>query len=280
MHFTLILTILTFGQPQYENSAVADPEHGLFIMIDTAGQTIQTRFNPPEGFSRTEEPENSFAAYLRNLPLKPHGSKVICYDGSVKENYNVYEAVVDLRIGNKNLHQCADAVLRLKAEYLYSHGKYDSIGFNFTSGFPARYAEWRKGKRIRVEGNRVWWVQASQPSDSYGDFWKYLETVFAYAGTWSLAQELKPANPENLRIGNVFIRGGSPGHAVIVVDMAVNKANGKKVFLLAQSYMPAQEIQILKNPSDTDLSPWYDSCFGHILRTPEWKFYREELRRF
>jgi len=46
-----------------------------------------------------------------------------------------------------------------------------------------------------------------------------------------------------------------PGHAVIVVDMAED-AKGQRAFLLAQSYMPAQDIHILKNPMDADLSPW------------------------
>ena len=42
-----------------------------------------------------------------------------------------------------------------------------------------------------------------------------------------------------MQIGDVFIRGGSPGHCVIVVDMAVHQETGEKLFMLAQSYMPA-----------------------------------------
>jgi len=43
-------------------------------------------------------------------------------------------------------------------------------------------------------------------------------------------------NIEEINIGDVFIVGGSPGHAVIVVDMAQND-NNEKIFLLAQSYI-------------------------------------------
>ena len=70
-----------------------------------------------------------------------------------------------------------------------------------------------------------------------------------------------------MRIGDVFIIGGSPGHAVIVVDMAVNPETHEKVFLLAQSYMPAQQIQLLKNNNDPDLSPWYsqEQMWAHVL---------------
>ena len=82
-----------------------------------------------------------------------------------------------------------------------------------------------------------------------------------------------------MEIGDVFIRGGSPGHAVIVVDLAAD-AQGRQVFLLAQSYMPAQEIQILKNPNDQALSPWYSTDFGEELVTPEWTFGKGERKRF
>ena len=50
------------------------------------------------------------------------------------------------------------------------------------------------------------------------------------------------------------------------------------MFLLAQSYMPAQEIQILRNPVAE--SPWYRAAASGPLPTPEWPFRYEELRRF
>ena len=71
--------------------------------------------------------------------------------------------------------------------------------------------------------------------------------------------------------GDVFIKGGSPGHAVIVVDMAVN-SSGKKIFLLAQSYMPAQDIHILNNPMSPEFSPWYELNDNSLIYTPEWVF--------
>jgi hypothetical protein len=61
--------------------------------------------------------------------------------------------------------------------------------------------------------------------------------------------------------------------------MAKNK-QGKKIFLLAQSYMPAQELQILKNPNNAKMSPWYSEEFGETLITPEWTFKKAHLKRF
>jgi hypothetical protein len=248
-------------------------------LIHPAGNTISTRFLTPEGFARIDAKENSFQEFLHTLPLKPHNTKVKLYDGRIKEDHGVYCAVADLGIGTKDLHQCADAVIRLRAEYLYEQEQYEKIHFNFTNGFRAEYSEWMKGKRIRVDGNNVRWIQSVRPSNSYGDFWKYMETIFTYAGTLSLSGELQPAVVEDIRTGDVFIRGGSPGHAVIVVDMAESE-QGKKIFLLAQSYMPAQEIQVLKNPDNEELSPWYSADFGELLHTPEWTFRKTDLKRF
>ncbi|MBK7139361.1 MAG: hypothetical protein IPH74_10160 [Bacteroidetes bacterium] len=72
----------------------------------------------------------------------------------------------------------------------------------------------------------------------------------------------------------------SPGHAVIVVDVAKNEKTGETLFLLAQSYMPAQEIHLLKNPNDGGISPWYSADFGNVLITPEYTFTANQLKEF
>jgi hypothetical protein len=242
--------------------------------------TIQQRFQLPQGFVREEESKTSFDYFLRNLPLKPLGSNVLYFDGTTKPNRNVYEAVVDLPIGKQDLHQCADAVMRLRADYFYSQKQYDKIHFNFTNGFRADFSKWAAGYRIAIKGNKTSWIKTAKPSNSYETYWKYLEKVFMYAGTASLEKELKPINALDIKIGDVFIKGGFPGHAVIVVDMAVNPKNNQKIMLLAQSYMPAQELQILKNPNNSSLSPWYAVDFGTSLQTPEWTFSSSQLKRF
>lgn len=92
---------------------------------------------------------------------------------------------------------------------------------------------------------------------SYKDFRCYLDQVFIYAGTLSLSKELKSKRLDEVEIGDVISQGGSPGHAVIVVDMSMNSENGNKSILLAQSYMPAQQIHVIKNHKNFQNSPWY-----------------------
>jgi hypothetical protein len=243
--------------------------------INKEGKTIQDRFSLPIGYTRVKSDSSSFAFYLQHLPLKPDGSLVKYYDGSEKSK-DVYEAVVDQPIRNKDLQQCADAVMRLKAEYLYSRKEFNKISFNLTNGFEMAYSKWMDGYRLAVDGNKTSWVLKKQPSNTYEDFLDYLDRVFTFAGTLSLSKSLKSRPVNEMQIGDVFIQGGSPGHAVIVVDMAKN-AKGEKIFILAQSYMPAQETQILKNPNDTNYSPWY-TLPTSTLETPEWNFTSTDLK--
>ena len=243
-------------------------------------KSIVDRFPTPEGFERVALESNSFGNYLRSLPLKPKNSPVLYYNGQQKLNANVYSAVIDLPIGKRDLHQCADAIMRLRAEYLWENKQYDKIHFNFTNGFQVDYLEWSKGRRIIIDGNKTYWDDGSSvASTDYNSFWDYLELIFSYAGTASLEKEMKPIEISAMQIGDVLIQGGYPGHAVIVVDMCENKKTGQKKYLLAQSYMPAQELQILKNPKYRDGNSWYD-LENDVIQTPEWIFSGDDGRRF
>ncbi|HHW30698.1 MAG TPA: DUF4846 domain-containing protein [Clostridiaceae bacterium] len=248
-------------------------------LINEEGITVQERIMVPEGYKRVDVEKGSFGEYLRNLPLKPHGSKVKYYDGSIKSK-DVHVAVLDIDVGDRDLQQCADAVMRLWAEYLFSRGEYDRIHFNFTNGFRADYSTWMKGNRIRVEGNNAYWVKQGEYSEEYKVFRDYMDMVFAYAGTLSLSQEMKKIPLEEMQPGDVFLKGELPGHCVIILDMAEHEETKEKIFIIAQSYMPAQDIHILKNYDNPEDNPWYPVNFGDVLNTPEWNFTRDQLFRF
>jgi len=112
-------------------------------LINPAGTTIATRINVPKGYKRMELDSTSFGYYLRNFPLKHHNSTVYQYDGAEKYA-QVYAAVLDIDVGTKDLQQCADAVMRLRAEYLYKRKLYDKIHFNFTNGFIVEFKNGQK----------------------------------------------------------------------------------------------------------------------------------------
>jgi hypothetical protein len=240
----------------------ADP----VALIDKQGTTIAARIKTPPGYVRVPVRADSFAEFLRFQPLKRHGARVKYFDGREKSPSGIYCAVIDRAIRPGDIEQCADAIMRLRAEYLYAQHRYAEISFNFLSdGRPRRYLDFAGRDR------------------SYGTFLQYLDFIFASANTTSLYLQMKPVKElTDVGIGDVFIqKHRAVNHAVIVMDMAAHEKTGAKIFLLAQSYMPAQETQILLNPNDTALSPWYAGYCGQTLDTPEWRFYPDkDSRRF
>lgn len=251
---------------------------GLMPAPFTDAQNKICDIPPPNGFTRKSV--SAYGDYLRNLPLKPIGTPVRLYDGRIKSWQGGAYAVIDMEIGNSDLQQCADAIMRLRAEYLWHTKQYDRIHFNFTSGFKADYPTWAKGYRISVRGNDVRWYKATEEDYTYTTFRKYMNIVFTYAGTASLSRELAVSNITDLKIGDIFIIGGHPGHAMVIVDMAED-AFGNKAILVAQSYMPAQDIHIVTNLTDKKLSPWYivdrDTTQFNF---PEYNFDKSNIMRF
>jgi len=247
--------------------------------MNSGGAVLEERFPVPEGYERTIEAEGSFGEYMRHFPLKEHGSPVLLYDGDEKWNQSAHAAVFDMDVENRDLQQCTDSIMRVYAEYFWQKKAYDKIQFHLTNGFLMDYPSWRAGKRIQVSGNNVQWVTSAGEDASYENFRAYFRQIMNYAGTLSLDAESRPVELLEMKIGDMFLTGGSPGHCVLVVDMAVNDA-GQTCFLLAQGYMPAQEFHVLNNPADPDC-PWY---FTEELTwpfwTPEYVFEEGSLKRW
>lgn len=221
----------------------------LFYHTLPASDTVLSCFKTPDGFQQVKPAAGSFGAWLQALPLKPAGTKTLTYNGKVAATDVYTAAVVDMSVGKQDLQQCADAVMRLRGEYLYSQKRYNEISFNFVSGFKCDYTHYANG--YRYQNDR--WVLKGKKDYSYPTFMRYMTLVFSYAGTLSLEKQLKPlTRSAGIQAGDVFIHGGSPGHCFIVMDV-VQDAKGHKKYLLAQSYMPAQNIQVLQYMGD----PWF-----------------------
>lgn len=228
-------------------------------IINDYGKTILERFDPPLGYERVQLKEGSFGEYLRTLELKPEGAPARLYDGKIKPNPDIYVSVIDMPISAKDLQSSADAVIRLKSEYLFSKKQFDKIVFH--------------GKK------KYAFTEYAEGDTSPGKFHDYLDYVMAEVSTPSFCQDLSAVKVKDIQVGDVFVQKTSPnGHAVVVVDLVKNQ-KGDKLFLLAQSYQPAQEIQIISNPSRDDISPWYEAKEGTLL-TPEWRFMTSDLMRF
>ncbi|WP_106914661.1 DUF4846 domain-containing protein [Chryseobacterium aurantiacum] len=228
------------------------------VQINKDKNTIRERFSPPKGYEWVDEKSDSFGYFIENFKLKPYGSQILKYDGSPIATQHLHEAIFDIDTGSKDLQQCADAVIRLRAEYLYKMKRFDEIKFHFTSGDLLSWNDYKNGTRAIVNGNSVSFRKMSAFDDSYHGFRNYLDLIFNYAGTISLNKETKPViQNSDLKTGDILITPGSPGHIVFIAGVSKNK-DGKKIFLLGEGFTPAQSIHLLSNPFNKNISPWYD----------------------
>ena len=259
------------GQPQQ-----IEEEAESYINED--GNCIKDRISVPKGFTRVSYKKKSLGAFLRSYPLCEAGQPVLLYDGTEKGNQNAHVAVFDMDVTDGDLQQCADSVIRMYAEYFYKQKQYDKMKFQFVNGFSCDFDKWSQGMRVSVNGNDTSWYQEANTDDSKETFESYLRTVFSYASTLSMEKESEPIKLEDIEVGDIFIRGGSPGHVVMVVDVCENE-KGEKAFLLAQGYMPAQRFHILKNPEHED-DPWYyETEVRYPFHTAEYTFDEGSLMR-
>jgi len=235
---------------------------------------------PPENFKIYNGKDSLYTAWLLYQKLRID-NKVYLYNHQAKQNQQAQYAVLDIDIGNKNLLQCADAAIKLRADYLFKAGKRKQIIFNATTGQQLDFGKWQNGIRWKIKNDSLETYKSSlqfeKDEESYDAF---MELVYNYCGTYSLSHQLKPVNDTKfIEPGNIFVQGGFPGHAITVMAVAISE-KGEKVFLLAQGYMPAQDIHILKNPLNKTLSPWYELKEIFPLVTPEWIFINGSLKQW
>ncbi len=225
--------------------------------INKQGKTIKERVRLPEGYKRVTYPKGSFQEYLRHYNLKEFGTKIINYDNT--EYYWQYGhiGILDISVPKNGLQQCADALIRIRSEYLWANNRKDEIGFNFTSGHYCSWLKYAEGYRPRVKGNNVTFYKTASKDHSKTNFYRYLNLIYIYSGTLSLYNELpKIDSAKDLKLGDMLIKGGAPGHVAMICDEAVN-ANGDKLFLLFQGNTPAQSVHLVKNLEIPKISPWY-----------------------
>ena len=231
------------------DSLISDSRHGCWIWrwILLGSKTSNPNnyktigdIPTPWGYERINGDDAAYSEFLRSLPLKGKGSDVMLYTGGKSRFQSLNYAVIDLPLLS-NAEQCADACIRLRAEYLFNNGLYSSIRFKDVNGNTMRYS----GGASRKAFNN------------------YLKRVYGMASTYSLSREMQQRTLADMQPGDVFVyaavdRPGNHkyGHAVMVVDVAVNR-NGKKAFLLAEGNTPARDIHIMRNFENPFRSPWF-----------------------
>lgn len=276
----LIMVVATVVAYQFKpikhitNAVIASTE-----LVNKEGVTIKDRVDVPDGFKRVIYTEGSYQEYLRRYKLKPYGSKIINYDDSEYFWQQGHIGILEIPVPKNGLQQCADALIRIRSEYLWDTNRKDEIGFNFTSGHYCSWKKYAEGYRPKINGSKVSFHKTAQKDTSKENFYNYLNLIYMYSGTLSLYNELESIDAKDLQIGDMLIKGGSPGHIVMICDEAIN-AQGEKRYLLFQGNTPAQSVHLVKNLEDTDISPWYTLKKDAVIPVSNYTFYNSKFVRF
>ena len=272
MNFILGIVILLLGCKN-DNSSIG---------FNSSGLTLLERIKAPKGYDWIIEERGSFGEFLQNTTLKKPGSQILDFRQKPISNQSEHVAIMDYEIGKKNLQQCADAVIRLRAEYLFQQKRFDDISFQFTNGDAFSWNDYKIGIRPKlISSTKIAFLKTANRDDSYKNFRNYLDVVFMYAGTISLNNEtVRVTNNKQIKTGNILVTPGSPGHALIIVGRAISK-KGDIVYLLAQGYTPAQSIHIITNPYNGKINPWYKlNVDKSPTTTARYTFKKTNIRSF
>ncbi len=219
----------------------------------------------PEGFEHIKDPQNCFGEWLMHLPLRANNT-IFLYNKKPSPYQQSHYAVIDISTGDKDLQQCADCIMRLRTEYFYSRNEYDKISFPTGNHSNLNFIDYSTAVHCNNRNCLM----------------NFMEKVFINCGTYTLQQQLKPvADFSTIKAGDVLIKGGAPGHAMLVVAVAENKLNKKKIYMLLQGFMPAQDMHIVLNALDANsLGPWYEISNNKVITTPGYVFTSSQLRRW
>ena len=223
-----------------DSSAVADTP---VVAAAAAGpQRLDEAFPPPPGASRV--PADGFGGYLRGLALYPADRQVLTHAGVPVAMPAA--RVVDVPLVRGDLQQCADSILRLRATWERNDGR--DPAFRYTSGDLSRWSDWKQGTRLVVSGNRVTRVVGKAKADaSDASFEAWMADLFTYAGTRSLPTDA-PAAAGPIAPGDFLVTPGSPGHAVLILDVATR--GDAAWVLVGQGYMPAMDFHVVEGETD------------------------------
>ncbi|HVH44701.1 MAG TPA: DUF4846 domain-containing protein [Labilithrix sp.] len=280
---TLRLAVFVAALLAYPTVAAAEPGSpvAVYPWAPTSTEHLDARFPAPNGFTRDPAAPGSFAAFLRSLPLLPENAPVVDYRGTPLYDAGHHPniaAVVDLDVGKANLQHCADIVIRLDAEWRYGTGRRD-VSYRSMSGTSIPYARYLAGDRTVASGHGIELVRrAAVAKDDHAFFRSYLDDVFAWANTASLARDAARVEAGELRAGDFFVMSGAPfGHAVVILDVA-RDASGRRALLLGQGYMPAQSFHVLRR---SEHEAWFVvDANATQVKTPFWEaFPMTALRR-
>jgi len=242
--------------------------------------TIEEISLPSKDFYRVDIIKNSFADFLRKRPLKKPGSDVINYRGGVfKSGADTSVAfVVDMDVAGRRLEQCMDILVRLYAEHLWGKEQIRNFNLPLPGGHRLEWKKWKMGFRPVFKGINVSWIRLSQPDSSHQSYRAFLNTVYGESHTQQFYHAYHAIERREVQIGDIIIKKGTKGHAIMIVDLVKNK-RGQMMALIGNGDTPACQFFLLNYKTGI---PWIPlNFYQEKLALPlKRKMTWEGLRRF
>lgn len=234
----------------------------ICLLLITCGLFGQERNNNaisvPEGYTRKVYIKNSFSDWIQSLPMKDNRTvEMYNHDSVHLDYYNIYAVVKMPLLFNTDLEQCADFCMRFWAEYHKVLNKLDKLYLFDYSGNKKRFKD----------GSR--------------SFRSFLKWAFAYSNSYSLKKGCKKITADELVPGDMIVQNetGGIGHVSMIMDIGESK-EGKRLYLIGYSFMPAQEFHIEKAQEGYGIHGWFTLKGYYRYLTDFFNFGEPVLRRF
>jgi hypothetical protein len=230
----------------------------FFQTVSAQKPVIKNSIPVPDGYVRETCPAGSFGDWIQNLELK-NPPVIHDYRGNVVNSafYSIWGVLQMPLLFRTDLEQCADFAMRLWAEYHKSTGKLDQLYL------------------FDYNGNKKLFKTSRE------SFNQFLKSAFSKANSHSLKQGCRAVATNDAMPGDLIVQNerGGIGHVSVILDACRSK-QGKRLFLIGYSFMPAQEFHIEKAREEYGTAGWFTLNGYNQYLADYLNFGKPVLRRF
>jgi hypothetical protein len=248
LDFVLFLALFLFGFGAVENS-------------------VEKTIPVPKGYQRIKTEKNSFAEWMRTLPVKPAGASILAYTGEkLPDTFYKIFGIIDIPLLSKrDIEQCADWAYRFWYEYQRETGQRENLWLSDYPGNKITFEKWKSEQKGKDPTLSEFFIWTCDHANSYSQ----------KMGLYEVKEE-RQLKPGDLMVQN---QKGGVGHVSILFDVCENEAGGR-LYLIGFGFMPAQECHIEEAPADLGQEGWFTLDGYRQYLKQHLDFGKPELRSF
>lgn len=217
-------------------------------LLGSPGDLLRDRLLSPTDFLYDAVEIDSAGEWLRYLPVFPPNTSVKDGTGLIvlPGNDKTVAAVIQMDVGKQCALSSLGVAYRLHAEWLWHRGE-RRISYRTASDDELPLALWARGQRPQVRGNRVYFTQEAPPKRqlAYLDVREYIDGILPFLDLGAVMKHSRALSPGEVRAGDLFVHAQAPGEAVIILDTATNRSDGRRAFLLGRVLDPCSSLFVI-----------------------------------